>query len=140
MTLLDCSTIALFAILNNPVTARAKIFQLIGSVKEADAVTNAERVDIVGEAALGKFVRLDVIQAHNGVRHDAAMPISAVAFVTSIVVTHSDIVANHMSHCTCHQVRLVRIDIDAQSNRFSRANRVRAAMPEPPANVSPERS
>lgn len=55
---------------------------LIGSVKEAEAVTNAERVDIVGEAALGKFVRLDVIQAHNGVRHDAAMPISAVAFVT----------------------------------------------------------
>lgn len=45
--------------------------------------------------------------------------------LTSIVVTHSDIVANHMSHCTCHQVRLVRIDIDAQSNRFNRANRVR---------------
>lgn len=35
---------------------------------------------------------------------------------TSIVVTHSDIMANHMSHGTCYQVRLVRIDIDTKSN------------------------
>ena len=45
--------------------------------------------------------------------------------ITSVVVTHANIMTNHVSHGASHKVRLVRIDVDTQSNRFSRAHRVR---------------
>ncbi len=54
---------------------------LIRPVEEADAVPDPQRVDIVGQAALGELVRLDAIQAHDRLRHDAAVPVSAVAFI-----------------------------------------------------------
>ena len=55
---------------------------LIRPVEEADAVADPQRVDIVGQAALGELVRLDVVQTHDRLRHDAAVPVSAVALVT----------------------------------------------------------
>lgn len=55
---------------------------LIGPVEEADAMADFQLLDVVGEAALGELVGLDAFQAHDRLRHDAAVPISAMAFVT----------------------------------------------------------
>lgn len=45
--------------------------------------------------------------------------------LTAVVVTHANVVADHVGHGAGHQVRLVRVDVDAQPHRSGRANRVR---------------
>ena len=95
---------------------------LIGFVEEADAVAFTKSVDVIRETALGEFVGLDTVEANDRLRHDAAVPVAAVALFAIVVVTHADIVTNHVSHCARHKVGLVRIDIDTQSSRFWRAD------------------
>lgn len=55
---------------------------LIRTVEEANAVPDTQRINVVRQAALGELVRLDAIQAHDRLGHDAAVPVSAVAFIT----------------------------------------------------------
>ena len=51
---------------------------LVGSIEKTNAVTQSEGVDIVGQAALGELVGLHGFQAHDGLGHDAAVPVAAV--------------------------------------------------------------
>ncbi len=83
---------------------------------------------------------MDALQADDGLRHDAAVPVGAVALFacighgrndriqeskqatttkgqrTSVVVAHADVVADHVGHDGGHQVRLVRVDVDADAD------------------------
>lgn len=45
--------------------------------------------------------------------------------LTSIIVTHSNIVTNHMSHCTSQQMWFIHIYIDADANGFCSAHSFR---------------
>lgn len=45
--------------------------------------------------------------------------------LTPIVVSHSNVVTNHVRHCSGQQVRLVHIDIDADADGPRSADRLR---------------
>ena len=45
--------------------------------------------------------------------------------LTSVIVAHADVVPDHVSHGAGHQVRFVRVDVDVETDRFGRADRVR---------------
>ena len=55
---------------------------LIGSIEEADPVSDAQRIDVVGQTAFGKLVGLDVIRSDDRLRHDTPVPVGAVTFLT----------------------------------------------------------
>lgn len=37
--------------------------------------------------------------------------------LTSIIVSHADVVTNHVRHRTCQQMRFVYVDVDTDANR-----------------------
>ena len=45
-------------------------------------MADPERLDVVGHAALGELVRLNVVHADDRLGHDAAVPVVAGAFIT----------------------------------------------------------
>ena len=44
--------------------------------------------------------------------------------LTAVIVAHADVVPDHVRHRSGHQVRLVRVDVDAETHRFGGAHRV----------------
>lgn len=62
---------------------------LIRLIQKAKPLSDAQLVDVVVLGTVGKLVRLDILQAHDGLRHDAAVPITAEALVAPVVVTHT---------------------------------------------------
>lgn len=50
---------------------------------------------------------------------------STLAVLTPIVVSHSNVVTNHVSHCSGQQVRLIHIDIHADADGTGGAHRLR---------------
>ncbi len=44
--------------------------------------------------------------------------------LTAAVETHADVVPDHMRHRSGYQVRLVGVDVDAETHRFGSAHRV----------------
>ena len=108
MTFFNGTAVAFFAIFDDAVAAGAEVFQLdffrkkrrkeklsdgiqvadcgndhlIGSIEEADPVSDAQRIDVVGQTAFGKLVGLDVIRSDDRLRHDTPVPVGAVTFLT----------------------------------------------------------
>lgn len=50
---------------------------------------------------------------------------STLTVLTPIVVSHSNVVTNHVSHCSGQQVRLIHIDIHADADGTGGAHRLR---------------
>lgn len=42
--------------------------------------------------------------------------------LTVVIMSHSNVMSNHMCHCPSQKVRLVSVDVDTYSNSFSCAN------------------
>lgn len=107
-------------------------------------MTESQSVDVIRQAALRELVRLNGVQSNDGLRHDATVPVTTVTFfayvfqynesivtltmtcssrkLTAVVVVHANVVADHVSHCSGHQVRLVGVDVDAETDGSGRAH------------------
>lgn len=88
-------------------------------------MSRTECINIIGLAALGELIRLHILCADDGLRHDAAMPVAADAVLAHVVVPHADVMADHVRHCAGQKVRLVRVNVDADPDRLGRADRLR---------------
>lgn len=62
---LEAAAVALFVVLDDFVAAIAAHLQFVGFVQQAQAVADAQRIDVVLFAAVAEFVRLHVVQADN---------------------------------------------------------------------------
>lgn len=55
---------------------------LIRFVEQTQAMAHPQRINVIRLAALAELVRLDVLQAHNLLRHDASVPVPADALLS----------------------------------------------------------
>lgn len=62
---------------------------LIRFIKQAEPPSDPELVDVVALGAVGELVGLHVLQPHDGLRHDAAVPVAAEALLAAVVVAHA---------------------------------------------------
>lgn len=62
---------------------------LVGFVEQAQPLSDLEFIHVVVLGALGELVGLHVLQPHDGLRHDAAVPVTAKAVLTPIIVPHT---------------------------------------------------
>lgn len=81
LALLEAAAVALLLVLDDLIPTIASHLQLVRFVQQTQAVTDAQRIDVVLFAAVAELVRLNVLQADDRLGHDAAVPVAAEALL-----------------------------------------------------------
>ncbi len=143
MTFFNGTAVAFFAVFDDAIAAGAEVFQLdfskkrrkeelsngiqvagcgndhlIGSIEEADPVSDAQRIDIVGQTAFGKLVGLDVIRSDDRLRHDTAVPVGAVTFITCSQTTPFHMATLSLDFLFCRIIQLSLATVTRALTKF----------------------